>query len=60
MILSAACAPSTEWVIITNGDNMYDDKFVESILDTPPDKDVIAFDFYSRYQRPTGIYLELH
>jgi len=50
----AGCPPTTEWVVVTNGDNLYDDKFVEAILDTPENVDVVALDFYSRYQRPTG------
>jgi len=49
-----ACPPSTEWVVITNGDNTYDLKFVEEVLSTPDAYDVVALDFYSRYQRPTA------
>lgn len=50
----AACPPSTEWVVVTNGDNVYDSAFVEELLKAPVDADVVAVDFYSRYQRPTG------
>lgn len=39
---------------MTNGDNLYDPAFLATLLDTPADTDAVAFDFYSRYQRPTG------
>jgi hypothetical protein len=41
-------------VVITNGDNLYDAHFIEELQRTPDSHDVVALDFYSRYQRPTG------
>ncbi len=41
-------------MVVTNGDNTYDPAFLEEVLAAPPDSDVVAVDFYSRYQRPTG------
>ncbi|GFR42383.1 hypothetical protein Agub_g3254 [Astrephomene gubernaculifera] len=49
-----ACPERTRWVVITNGDNQYDSRFVETVFSSPPDTDVVAVDFYSRYQRPTA------
>ncbi|KAG2435072.1 hypothetical protein HXX76_007159 [Chlamydomonas incerta] len=49
-----ACPENTRWVVITNGDNLYDPRFVETIYSAPPDVDAVAVDFYSRYQRPTA------
>ena len=49
-----ACPPTTEWVVVTNGDNEYADSFFQTLLETAPDEDLVAVDFYSRYQRPTG------
>eukprot|EP00798_Chlamydomonas_sp_ICE-L_P024120 gene24120-9695_t len=48
-----ACPRSAEWVIVTNGDNAYDLKFLAEMATVPDAADVVAFDFYSRYQRPT-------
>lgn len=48
-----ACPPSTEWVLATNGDNEYADTFLEHIHSSHG-SDVVAFDFYSRYQRSTA------
>jgi hypothetical protein len=39
--------------VVTNGDNDYDPKFL-SVLVQQHDAEVVAFDYYSRYQRPTG------
>lgn len=50
----AACAPATQWVVVTNGDNQYDPGFVATIQSAAPDVGVIAFSYYSRYQRPTA------
>ncbi|PNH00307.1 hypothetical protein TSOC_013878 [Tetrabaena socialis] len=49
-----ACPERARWVVITNGDNEYDTAFVETIFAAPPGIDVVAVDFYSRYQRPTA------
>lgn len=51
---TAACPPNTRWVVATNGDNLYDRHFVETLLAVPQGYDAVAFDYYSRYQRPTG------
>lgn len=50
----SACPPSSEWVLVTNGDNLYADTFFDRIMSVPREADAIAFDFYSRYQRITG------
>jgi hypothetical protein len=50
------CSPSAEWIVGTNGDNLYGRSFVENIINASqedPRADLVAFDFYSRYQRPT-------
>jgi hypothetical protein len=52
--LSAACSPDTEWVVVTNGDNKYHKEVFSSLLGEA-DADAVAWDFYSRYYRPTGI-----
>ncbi|MEW5310668.1 MAG: hypothetical protein WDW38_002444 [Sanguina aurantia] len=49
-----ACPPETVWVVVTNGDNNYDASFLSELVSSPKDADAVAFDFYSRYQRPTG------
>lgn len=49
-----ACPPSSEWVVVTNGDNEYADTLFATLLATPPDDDIVALNFYSRYQRPTA------
>ncbi len=49
----AACPANTEWVIVTNGDNEYASTLF-SRLEQARDADIVAFDFYSRYQRVTG------
>ncbi|BDA44930.1 hypothetical protein COCOBI_06-4090 [Coccomyxa sp. Obi] len=49
-----ACPHSTEWVLATNGDNLYADTFFETVMSAPKEADAIAFDFYSRYQRVTA------
>lgn len=51
----AECPPDTRWVVITNGDNDYDPQFM-SELAQQQDAEAVAFDYYSRYQRPTGDY----
>ena len=50
-----ACPTSTEWLVVTNGDNEYADSLFATLLDTAADEDIVALDFYSRYQRPTGL-----
>lgn len=48
------CNPSTQWVVATNGDNLYGRGFVSKILEVARDEtDIVSFDFYSRYQKPT-------
>ncbi|KAK9813768.1 hypothetical protein WJX73_008320 [Symbiochloris irregularis] len=49
-----ACPASTQWVVVTNGDNEYASTLFQTLLNTAPDEDLVALDFYSRYQRPTG------
>ena len=53
-VTTTACPDNSRWVVITNGDYLYDSRFVETIYSAPPDMDAVAVDFYSRYQRPTG------
>jgi hypothetical protein len=53
-LLPAACPRNTRWVVVTNGDNDYDPKFL-SVLVQQRDAEAVAFDYYSRYQRPTGL-----
>ncbi len=48
-----ACPSSTKWVLATNGDNEYADTYFEE-LQKSAETDVVAFDFYSRYQRSTA------
>ncbi len=53
--LHPACPQDTEWVVVTNGDNLYDPAFLEVLTQPESDRvDIVAFDYYSRYQRPTG------
>lgn len=47
-----ACPRSTKWVIITNGDNEYSSALFDE-LEQHKDADLVALDYYSRYQRPT-------
>jgi hypothetical protein len=53
LLCAAACPRNTRWVVVTNGDNDYDPKFL-SVLVQQQAAEVVAFDYYSRYQRPTG------
>jgi len=50
-----ACPAGTQWVVVTNGDNEYEPAFIPHLLSVPPEVGIVAFDFYSRYQRPTAI-----
>lgn len=48
------CNPNTRWVVATNGDNLYGHSFVSRIFEVGNnDTDIVSFDFYSRYQKPT-------
>jgi hypothetical protein len=48
------CPPSTRWLVVTNGDNEYADNFMQLVKDGGKGADLVAVDFYSRYQRPTA------
>ena len=57
----AVCPPNTKWVIVTNGDNEYGKGFLERVISENEAgtegmeiPDIIGFDFYSRYLRPTA------
>lgn len=53
-VACAACSADTEWVLFTNGDNLYHkDAFAEVVA--AGQADAVAMDFYSRYTRPTGV-----
>lgn len=48
------CDPRTKWVVATNGDNLYGRGFLSRIFEAAnDDTDIVSFDFYSRYQKPT-------
>ena len=49
----SVCPPSTRWLMVTNGDNEYSANFMQQVLDAG-DVDLVAFDFYSRFQRVTA------
>jgi hypothetical protein len=49
----AACPRDTQWLVVTNGDNDYDPSFL-SVLVEQQGAEVVAFDFYSRFHRPSG------
>ncbi|KAG1653816.1 hypothetical protein FOA52_001019 [Chlamydomonas sp. UWO 241] len=49
-----ACSPETRWLLITNGDNEYAAQLIPRLLQVPADVDIVALDFYSRYQRVTA------
>lgn len=40
--------------MVTNGDNDYDPKFMTAVVQQPAGTEVVAFDYYSRFQRSTG------
>ncbi|KAF8065512.1 EXOSC8 [Scenedesmus sp. PABB004] len=48
-----ACPRRTRWVVVTNGDNDYDARFMAALV-KHDGAEAVAFDYYSRYQRPTG------
>ena len=41
-----ALARASKWLVVTNGDNIYDASFLESLSSS---SDLVAFDFYSRH-----------
>ena len=48
------CSSSSEWVVVTNGDNLYGKSFVSRILEmAEPSTDIVKFDFYSRFNKPS-------
>jgi endonuclease/exonuclease/phosphatase (EEP) superfamily protein YafD len=49
-----ACPRNTEWLVTSNGDNDYDPEFLATAVKQGQQADVVAFDYYSRFQRPTG------
>ena len=49
----AACPRNSRWLLVTNGDNEYDPNFLKDVIQHQ-DVDVLAYDYYSRFQRPTG------
>ncbi|KAK2080947.1 hypothetical protein QBZ16_000801 [Prototheca wickerhamii] len=54
---SVPCPPDTTWLLVTNGDNEYASDFLMRVNEesrADPAADIVAFDFYSRYQRPTA------
>ena len=56
---AAACPRASEWVVVTNGDNAYAPAFMAALVDAggppgPGAPGAVAFDYYSRFQRPTG------
>lgn len=50
---AAACPSDSRWVVVTNGDNDYDPGFLEELVKHEA-ADMVAFDYYSRFQNPTG------
>eukprot|EP01024_Parvocaulis_polyphysoides_P035578 TRINITY_DN3153_c0_g1_i1.p1 TRINITY_DN3153_c0_g1~~TRINITY_DN3153_c0_g1_i1.p1 ORF type:complete len:375 (-),score=48.81 TRINITY_DN3153_c0_g1_i1:204-1208(-) len=48
------CPRNSEWIIVTNGDNLYASNLFEKVVATK-NADLIALDYYTRYQRATGI-----
>lgn len=49
-----ACPRDTQWLVVTNGDNEYDPSFLSVLVEQQGAAEVVAFDYYSRFQRPTG------
>lgn len=49
------CPSGTKWLVVTNGDNEYGSSFTRRVDHeySVSGAEVVAFDFYSRYQRPT-------
>lgn len=51
------CPPDTDWLVVTNGDNEYGAGFFQAVADMGRPghtADIVAFDFYSRFQRITA------
>eukprot|EP00887_Chlorella_sp_A99_P006362 scaffold3.g6362.t1 len=51
------CPPDTDWLVVTNGDNEYGQGFFQAVTDQGRPgaaTDLVAFDFYSRFQRVTA------
>ena len=51
--LLAQITSACRWVLVTNGDNEYASTAF-SLIEANQQVDVVALDFYSRYQRVTG------
>tara|TARA_R110002050_G_scaffold268037_3_gene409847 strand:- start:91 stop:666 length:576 start_codon:yes stop_codon:yes gene_type:complete len=58
------CSNSSEWLLVTNGDNRYDANLFFSYLNNPDfaGADIIGTDFHSRYRNwvRRSFYLKLH
>ncbi len=50
---TAACPRNTEWLMVTNGDNLYDATFMSEVVKRKT-ADVVTFNYYTRFQRVTG------
>mmetsp|Transcript_7006 Transcript_7006/g.13794 ORF Transcript_7006/g.13794 Transcript_7006/m.13794 type:complete len:521 (-) Transcript_7006:400-1962(-) len=48
------CSPDAEWLVVTNGDNLYGESFIQVLSEVESSVDVVAFDYYSRYQNISG------
>ena len=49
-----ACPRDTRWLIVTNGDNEYASDLFAQIA-PHKDAELVALDYYSRYQRSTAL-----
>ena len=49
-----ACPRDTRWLIVTNGDNEYASDLFAQIA-PHSDAELVALDYYSRYQRSTAL-----
>eukprot|EP01023_Acetabularia_acetabulum_P013725 TRINITY_DN16639_c1_g2_i1.p1 TRINITY_DN16639_c1_g2~~TRINITY_DN16639_c1_g2_i1.p1 ORF type:complete len:415 (+),score=54.24 TRINITY_DN16639_c1_g2_i1:48-1292(+) len=47
------CPSHSEWILVTNGDNLYATNLFQKVVAS--DADLVALDYYSRYQRATGV-----
>lgn len=50
----AACPRNSTWVVVTNGDNEVAEGFFWTIAERGKHADLVALDFFSRFQRPTA------
>lgn len=50
----AACPRNSTWVVVTNGDNEVAKGFFWTIAERGRHADLVALDFFSRFQRPTA------